>query len=359
MKIFNEATLHFAHRCEHWLREILRTEVALPVKRTRFQWERYSYPIHVVVFENNSHWGWFDPHTYQIGLNLKLLPLAKDQLIKDILRHELAHYLTFIDQDIPDQAHGKSFQATCQRYGWSRLVSKASLDLDHDQLAYAFEKKDRLLTKVKHLMALARSENKHEAELATLKANQLLIKHNLQQNNTNSESLYCKTILSATRRSAKLSTIYDILKHFLVAPVFIYGKKQVLLEVSGSKDNIELAEYIAIYLERELERLWQQQTELKGLRAKNAFFLGIAKGYEAKLKGTPQSRESSKELIAIKKDLHQKVQLAYRRLSSTRQGGASDNSAFVKGTQSGKNLHINKAVKQKKQPHLIAWRAHE
>lgn len=355
MKIFNESTLNFAKKSEKTLKQILAEEVSLEVRRSRFRWQSYTYPIHVVVFENNQHWGWFDPHTYQIGLNKKLITQAKEAVIKDILRHELAHYLTYIRTDFIDHAHGKEFQKTCQDFGWSQLVSKASLNIADQELYYEVEKKDKLMAKVKRLLKLAESDNQHEAELATLKANQLLLKYNLEMEPTVDWTLYSHTVLKGARRSAKLAAIYDILKHFLVAPVFIYGKNEVQLEVTGTKENIELADYIAHFLDQKLERLWKAQTELKGLRAKNSFFLGVAKGFESKMESTPLSSHESKQLIIIKEDLQEKMSLIHRRLSSSSQSGSRNLAAFMKGTESGKNLNINKAMKNKS-TQLLNWR---
>lgn len=353
MKIFNETTLSFAQKCESMLKAIIANEIGFEVKRSRFISGRYSFPIHVVIMTSEREWGWFDPHTYQIALNIKLMYGAKDQVIKDILRHEMAHYLCHMLQVEGEPAHGKSFQAVCRRYGWGDEVQKASFNLDHQDLSYELERKDRLLNKVKNLLKLAESDNPHEAELATLKANQLLLKHNLAHLDQSDWTLYSKTVMQASRRNAKMAAIYDILKHFLVGPVFIYGQGQVQLEVSGSLENIELAEYVAGFLEQEFERLWKAQTSLKGMKAKNAFFLGIAKGYDQKMVEQEFSDNESRQLVVLKNQLDDKIRKAHRRLSSTSTGGGQDQKAFQAGKASGQNLTVNQAVKNKSQTFYI------
>lgn len=356
MKIFNETTLSFAKKAEKILKDILAKEIGFEVKRSRFISGRYSFPIHIVVITSDREWGWFDPHTYQIALNIKLMYAAKDQVLRDVIRHEVAHYLCHILNLTNETPHGPHFQAICERYGWSDEVKSASFNLDHQELKYEFERKDKLLNKVKNLLKLAESDNPHEAELATLKANQLLLKHNLSSLEESDWTLYSKTVLSSPKRNAKLSAIYDILKHFLVGPVFIYGQKQVQLEVSGSLENIELAEYVAGFLDEEFERLWKKQTNLKGARAKNAFFLGIAKGYEQKMLTQVFKPEESRQLIVLKSKLDERMRLAHRRLSSTSTSGSTHTEAFQSGRSTGQNLTVNQAMKNKTKTFFLKGR---
>ena len=353
MKIFNDTTLSFAHKCESMLKAIISHEVGLEVKRSRFVSGNYSFPIHVVIMTSDREWGWFDPHTYQIALNIKLMYGAKDQVIKDILRHEMAHYICHMLRVENEPPHGETFQSVCDQYGWGEQVKKASFNLDHQELTYDLERKDRLLNKVKNLLKLAESDNPHEAELATLKANQLLLKHNLSHLDSSEWTLYSKTVMTSPRRNSKMAAIYDILKHFLVGPVFIYGQGQVQLEVSGSLENIELAEYVAGFLDDEFERLWKAQKNLKGLKAKNAFFLGIAKGYEQKMVKQEFSDQESKQLIVLRTQLDEKIRKAHRRLSSTSTGSSQDQKAFSAGQSSGQNLTVNQVMKNKNQTYYL------
>tara|TARA_Y100000768_G_scaffold388644_1_gene385822 strand:+ start:6319 stop:7344 length:1026 start_codon:yes stop_codon:yes gene_type:complete len=335
------------------LKSIISQEIGFEVKRSRFISGKYSFPIHIVIMTSEREWGWFDPHTYQIALNIKLMYGARDQVIKDILRHEMAHYVCHMLRVENEPPHGETFRRVCDQYGWGDEVKKASFNLDHQDLAYELERKDKLLAKIKNLLKLAQSDNPHEAELATLKANQLLLKHNLSHLDQNDWTLYSKTVMQASRRNAKMAAIYDILKHFLVGPVFIYGQNQVQLEVSGSLENIELAEYVAGFLEQELERLWKAQTTLKGMKAKNAFFLGIAKGYEQKMIEQEFSDAESRQLIVLKNQLDEKIKMAHRRLSSTSTAGGQDKNAFHAGKKSGQSLTVKQAVKNKSETYLL------
>ena len=362
MIVFSKTLFSFAQRLEALLKDILKNETSLVVKKTRFEFQGYLYPIHVVTFESTQKLGYFDPATYQIGVNKNLLTETKTKTLKDILRHELAHYLAFIEFGEKALNHGAYFQEICQRHQWDSQVSKTSLD---PQEAYTLIEGDleaeKVYQKVKNLFKLATSSNQHEAELATLKANQLLIKYNLShiESLEDDESLfYVHRLMSQKKKNAKLSVIYDIIKHFMVKPVLSYTKNDVALEISGTKTNIELAEYVVNFLDRELEYLWKNELKksphLKGLKNKNAFFYGIALGYNEKMQKVKDDLQAeSKALIHLQNVLDEKMKFFYRRLGSTSSGTGYKGEAFQRGNLAGKNLSIHQGIKNNQKTFLL------
>lgn len=358
MKIYSETIFSFIDKCEKYLKEIITKETPFELKRSRFKYKNYTYPIHLVVFTDSNSLGYFDRHTFQIGLHESIMYQAKDHVLKNILRHELAHYICFIEGNECDKPHGDSFKEVCQRLGWEEQVKKAAIDIEIENNFEGNLESEKTITRVKALLSLAQSDNKHEAELATLKANQLLLKYNISNLNTSNEKTYTKSVLTYKKRNSKMSAIYEILKHFLVKPVFTYGHKQVSLEVSGSKENIELALYVSDFLEKELEKLWNEAKNLSGLRAKNSFFHGVARGYDDKINMVAKefTRDEQKALIVLNDQLDIKVQRIYRRLSSSSSGSSIDSNAFSKGKITGKNLTINNAIKNKTKTALLGWR---
>lgn len=359
MIIYDSLSFAFIQKAESMLREILQT-IGLPLKRSRFGWNNYTYPIHVVVFEG-SELGHFNAPYLQIGLNRKLIFEAKDSVLRDILKHELAHYLTYIRFG-EVAAHGREFRQLCQEYNFPSEVATASMNLDLSNTAKEGDlASERVLEKVKKLLQLAQSSNSHEAELATIKANQLLLRHNLEHITDNvPETIYLDRVLYQKRKDAKLTAIYDILRHFIVKAVISYGKDSCCLEVSGSLTNVRLARYVAEFLNREMEHLWQltrQEHELQGLRAKNSFFLGVARGYDEKMKEakTTFSREDQQALVLVEKNLHQHTSLIYRRLSQTSSGNLLDEDARALGVQKGKSLTIRPGVEGKGKSLYLPW----
>ncbi len=360
MLIYSETSFLFIQKCEEILKRIINEETDLQMRKTRFSYNNYLFPIHIVVFEGKTKLGYFDPNTFQIGLNKSVMYQAKESILKDIIRHEFAHYVTFIKHGNVDH-HGVEFKSICKGYNWDTDVSHASANIDFQNDKVEGDlKSEKVIQKIKSLLKLASSENQHEAELATLKANQLLLKHNIERlDQTDHETYYVETVLKVKRKNAKISTIYSILKHFMVKPVLNYTKNGVLLEVTGTKYNIELSRYVASFLDQELERIWEaakSENKLSGLRAKNSFFNGLAHGYDQKMQSVEDSFESSdsKALIIIKDQLEAQTSRIYRRLSSSYSGSRKDSNSHDLGKKAGKKLNINKGISSKSNK-LLGW----
>jgi hypothetical protein len=356
MQVYSKTIAAFTLKWEKEARKILRDEFKLEVRKTRFTYNRYLYPLHIAVIENNRMLGAFDPKTYQISLNQTLL-YSKDSIVRDILRHELAHYLCFIKYGEDTSMHGENFKAVCRNAGFDSSIMSASMDLFQEEEKRVGElSNEKIITRIKKLLSLANSENVHEAELATLKANQLLLKFNLQNLHYTEESLYySKSILTQKRKNALMDAIYSIIKHFMVKPIFRYAKGEVRLDVTGPKENIELAEYVCDYLVHTLEDLWKKETTLKGQRAKNSFFLGVAEGYNQKMNmvNTELKKEYGTELMVIEKALEEAFFGINRSVRGSSSSGQLDHHSYGKGTSRGRNLNIKRGIKNKSKTFLL------
>jgi hypothetical protein len=359
MIIYDQVSLAFIKKAEDMLRQILQ-EVGINVRRSRFEIGKYLFPIQVVVFEG-PELGHFNSPYLQVGLNRKLIASAKDSVLRDILRHELAHYLTFIHHG-EVQAHGPEFRGTCARFGFPEEIATATMNVNLEN-----EKKEgdlnseRVLEKVKKLFQLAESSNSHEAELATIKANELLLRHNLNFSKSNDEPLYLERVLMQKRKDQKLVAIYDILRHFIVRPVISMGRNACCLEVTGTLTNVKLAAYVANFLDKEMDRMWEETKKehgLSGLRAKNSFFTGVAQGFDEKMKGVKQSfsPEDQKALLVVEQELNININKIYRRLSTSSSGAQTDQAASGLGKEKGRRLNIRQGVESKSTSLSLSWR---
>src|SRR5690554_4325123 len=361
MMIFDQTSIAFTQKTQEMARNIF-SQLGFKVLRSRFEFNKYLYPISIVVFEGKEL-GFFDSKFYQIGLNKKLIYSAKDSVIRDILKHEIAHYLTFLHYPGMESPHGQEFKEICLRYGFTGDIPKATLDL---HLANENKEGDleseKVLDKVQKLLKLAESSNAYEAELATLKANELLIKHSLSHVNLeHEESIYLDRPLTYPRSNSKLVAIYEILTHFLVKPVISHGHKQCSLEICGPKTNVILASYVAQFLDQQLEYLWKEakkESGLQGQRSKNSFMLGVAAGFHEKMKKTERemSTDNIKALTVVRKQLEINLNLVYKKLGSTRSSHQLDHKARNAGIEKGKKLSINKGVEGTSNKLFLPWR---
>ncbi len=338
--IYSEAVLHFLAKTRSMAREILVKEMGLKVGRTRFSHKHHSYPLVLVAFEHPKRLGYFDPELYEIGLNKELM-IEQDSSVFNILRHELAHYITFIEHGPNTPHHGEAFRNICRRYGWDKEVYLSQGKLE----AKAHPKKAKISEKVQKLIALSNNSSEEEASSAMVKAKELILKYNVQSPpkfSHSDEEWRLIRLAKFKRVSAKWQAIASILRHFYVYPVFNHGKGIAYLEAFGEKHHIEIVESLSVFLDREFEKFWKEETSLKGPRQKNAFFRGIAVGYCEKIKEC--THHSSTHALIVQR-LEQAIPLAYPSLSVATSRLSLDRKAESKGRGWGRKLDIKKTLK--------------
>lgn len=351
MIVYSKKIILFRDELKYAVKSILAKEIGLKVMGDRFydQRQRTSYCIKVVIYNNKSMLGYFDSNFYELGFHECLMHAKREQL-HNIIRHELAHYLTFITLGTDIQPHGPEFKAFCQRMGWGEEVYKATIALEASQSAQAEE--SAVFRKIQKLLALSTSSNKHEAEQAMIKSQQLLLKHNVEAKylgSENEEKVFLRRIIKQKRETAKMRAIARILETFFVTTVFNRTGDFTYLEILGNEVNIKIAEYVANVLESELDKLWGQarkQANLKGTIAKNSFFLGLAKGYCNKIQAFKHEYHSdvTKALMVIEKQLADARAMAYQRLTTSTSSRSHCFASSAVGEQMGKQLNINPAL---------------
>lgn len=358
MIVYSQNILRFIGVLKEEIKEILRRETSFEVHRERFSDARQrSYPLNVVIFNHKKSLGYFDPGFYEMGFHIQLMHASAEQR-HQVIRHELAHYFTYIQHKQPDLLpHGPEFVATCVKLGWGEDVSAAGMCLDAPIFGKGVEESS-ILRKVQKLMSLTASSNSHEAEVAMLKSQQLLLKYNLNEGCSGSddgEVVVLKRILKRRKMDAQLSSIGRILNTFFVSCVYSRGGDWLYLEVSGKLSNVEIAEYVALFLEEKMPILWQaaqRDFKLKGLTARNSFLVGLAQGYCAKVKAFEReySQETTQALMVIEKALIDAKEMIYPRLSQSRSSGKHCSKAAAIGESIGRNLNINPALTRHSTP---------
>lgn len=354
MLVYSKKIIIFIQEIKRAVKEVLSQEIGLKVHGDRFYDRRQqnSYPIKIVIYNNKSMLGYFDADFYELGFHERLMHSSKDQL-RHIIRHELAHYMIFMMYGGAIPSHGPEFRVFCQQLGWNEEVYSATTCLD-DGAAIPHEEESGILRKVQKLMSLATSNNEYEAEQAMIKSQQLLLKHNIDSKymeRDDEEKVFLKRILKQKKENAKMRSIARILETFFVNTIYSRSSEFIYLEIVGSAVNIEIAAYVAAYLDRELEVLWnisKRHAGLKGMIAKNSFFLGIAKGYCNKIHSLKREYNSdvSNALMVIEKKLVEAKEMIYSRLRSSTSSGRFCRESSALGEQVGKKLIINPAISQ-------------
>ncbi len=352
--VFSENVRIFLNKMRIEVFQILNRECGLSVEKKWFIFGgRYHY-LNVVLFEHPRMLGSYNPARIEIGLHKKLMLAQSEDLVRDILRHETAHLMTHLHYGETFMDHGSYYRSVCSMYKWGENVQSATIDIEQkDNATSEGSHYEAVIRRVKKLLALSSSDNPHEARIATLKANQILLTHNIRLLENagvdEGEQIYMKRVLEVRRNSAKLMSIGKILESFLVSPVFSHRDGSVYLEVTGDRANVEIAEHVASFLERSLESMWIEARSkgLGGIRDKNSFMMGVAEGYLAKIKKTKSECTPTESLamIALESRLKQRLALVYPRLNSTRTRGFFSRRSFGEGKEAGKRLSIKKGIR--------------
>ena len=356
MKVYSKTIELFLQKLQGLAKEIIANEFDKRVARTRFHLPNgYSYPITIVAIDEPNRLGYFNFEDLTIGINRSLMYQAKSSVIKDILRHELAHYFTYIEFEhiyktlLP---HGAEFQSICRKYNLSQNISSATCDLKTENEKIEGDlKSEKIINKIHKLLSLASSDNPHEAELATLKANQLMVQHNLEsiqlfkENASLEQEYYVNMILPCKRWTPRLSAISKILSEFFVYPV----KTREGLEVTGTKANIENAEYVANYLDKELKKVWNTQKKLNSRIKPKPFFIALANSYCQKIHNSKSHmpKANQKALMIIKQELDWAVNGVYNRLTCSRSSYTNCTKSSALGHLAGMKLNINRGISPK------------
>lgn len=360
MRVYSSTLNAFCTRLKAEVKTILMDEMGIEVKRSRFLFNGYLYPFSIVTFESPKQLGYFSSENYQIGINKNLVYLAKPEVLKNILRHELAHLYIYLTKGPTSQAHGTSFREVCKKFGWGSEVSSAYSDISEENNLSSAPEFEKILKKVEKLLNLAESSNQHEATLATAKANELLMKYNLELfesgANDQEEEVFVKNIFEAKRTNVQMNALYEIISNFYVQPVINRTKKKVYLEVIGGKVNVELADYLAKFFTSEFERLYKA-SGLKGVTAKNSFIRGIAEGFNKKINEQKSKDQNiKKELVKLDQVLKSQVKMVYGRMgSSTSSSTKTDHQARALGLKAGSELKVKKGINPSKKPKLLGF----
>lgn len=351
MIIYSKKISLFIKEVQQIVKRILEREVGLKVGRNYFLdcWHSF-HPINIVIYNDTSRIGYFDPAFYELGFHECLMHVPQEQL-QNVIRHEVAHYITFINHRTIVTPHSKEFRDFCKKMGWGDEVQSATIKLE-EKKSDTQEEDSSVLRKVKKLLALATSSNVHEAETAMIMSQQLLLKHHMEEpaiDEEDGEKMVLKRIMKQKRTDAKTSAISNILQTFFVSVVYNRVDDFTYLEILGNAVNVSVAEYVAGVLNHQLDLLWDQARKsscIRGKVAKNSFFYGVARGYCDKVSAFKRTSagDTAQALMIIEKKLDEARAIAYPRLRSGRSNGYYCEEASLLGQKAGKQLNINPAI---------------
>lgn len=285
--------------------------------------------------------------------------------VREVLFHEMAHqYASQILDADNEPPHGPSFKIACRRL---RANPKASADFRplHETLKNSsIHEKDKILIRVKKLMSLAKSCNRHEAEAAMTKAYWLIKKYNIDLLRGSSHRDYVSIFVGkpALRHHREvyhlanlLQTFYFIQGMWVSAYVVEKAKMGRVFEISGTLTNIKIASYVHDFVMNTIDKQWLRYNAENRLNRyrKTDFAIGIIEGFTNKLNTKRDNAEdtpASDYALVKTEDPLLKKYMSYKypnTKSFSRTASSQDEKVLKDGFRIGKKLVISKGIEHR------------
>lgn len=323
----------------------------------QLNWEHFGRKLRRPTFElgeTDQRLGRWHREHRSIELSRALLTEHGWGAVLEVLKHEMAHQFADEVLGAPDAtAHGAAFREVCRKRGIDARAAGVP-----ESAATAPDSEVRLLERVAKLLALAESSNAHEAEAAMSAAQRLMLKYNLEAVASSRERGYAfRHLGEPTGRVGEparlLATILN--EHFFVDTIWVSvwrareGKRGSVLEVCGTRENVELAAYVHSFMVNAGERLWRDHKRRHGVRKdaeRRTFLAGVMTGFRGKL-----AKESSKSLgegLVWVGDpaLDAYFKQRHPRVRWTRHYGSARSDAWSQGQAAGRTLVLHRGVSE-------------
>ena len=309
--------------------------------------------------------GYWSGKKREICLGRRLVYRHSWDVVREILLHEIAHQFTEQVLGISDAPpHGPCFQKACRYLGTHPNAIGCYPYLKEDGMDRRADPTDRILIRIKKLMALAESKNRYEAEAAMLKAHELIQKYNIELLSENRDRNFISVFLGEPklRHHREEYHLANILQDFyfvegvwISAYVLSKGKMGRVLEISGTCKNIRMADYVFEFVNHFIDAQWRSYNQEKGLNRyrKTDFAVGIMEGFRSKLEDNEKTRKTgTKEFALVKIEdplLKKYIDHKYPRTVNAKKSASShDKSVFEDGRRIGRTLVLHQGISDKK-----------
>jgi len=275
-------------------------------------------------------------------------------VVVEVLKHEMAHqYVCEVLGERGETAHGPRFRAVCERLG----IDGAATGLPDAPPPEKTAEQRRIGERIARLLALAESPNVHEAEAAMAAAQRLLLKHNIELRDARAAQGYVwKHLGTPTGRTTEAERVLSLLinRHFFVEAIWIpvyrprEGKRGSVLEICGSAENVDIAEYVHGYLIATAERLWREHKVnlgIRGDRDRRTFLAGVMTGMSEKLARESKKSEEAGLVWVADGDLTTYFRKRHPHVRHVRYAGQRRSEAYTHGREAGQKIVIHKGMR--------------
>ena len=279
------------------------------------------------------------------------------EAVLDTLRHEMAHqYVEDVLGLIGSPPHGEAFARAAHLF---RVDPVRAARLDRLPPGGPSTELDRILRRIKELLAMAGSPNENEAANAMRLVHKYLLKYNLDL--TEVERPRSFAVRHLGRCSGRFQeyeyTLGNILKkHYFVEVVWTFSYDPLrdqpgrILQIVGTPENLEIAEYVHRYVSDLIEPLWKAYREASGANGKSRrqYLAGLLRGLEEKLdRHTLEIKEEHGLVWKGDPLLKEYYRYLCPRLERVGGSGPSRGKEYSAGLRDGKSIVIRRGISSK------------
>jgi len=307
-----------------------------------------------------DRWGTWHKEKREISLSRNLVFHHSWCAAREVLLHEMAHQLA---EEVlgawGESPHGPKFQEACRQLRANPRASGHYPTLDQRLARESTDGGDKILSRVKKLLALAESPNRYEAEAAMTKAHDLIAKYNIDLLHRGLRREYVSVFVgpAALRHPWEDYCLANLLQDYYFVqgiwiPAYVVEKEKMgrVLEISGTLNNIRWASYVHDFVRHFIRSQWANYNRTRGLpRARQTdFAAGIIEGFRSKLESLEKKEKKMSTHALMKRedpDLRKYLTFRYPHTARFNTGsGRKDPAVRRDGKQIGKNLVIAKGI---------------
>ncbi len=308
-----------------------------------------------LLSDSRTRLGQWLPALETIEISRQLIVELSWGAVVEVLKHEMAHQ--YVDQVLgacDETAHGPAFRRVCAERGIDARANGAPVESESAPNASESE----ALEKIARLLTLANSPNEHEAQAAMAAAQRLMLKYNLEECTRSDGRDYCfRHLGKPSGRIYEASRILALIlsDHFFVETIWVpvwrplEGKRGSVIEVCGTRANVEMADYAHDFLMQTSDRLWREHKRAKAIasnRDRRAFLAGVMAGFRDKL--ASQKKVNREHGLVWRGDPALAAYLKQRHPRShwTRHSSSSSSQAHAEGQRAGSTIVFHRGLTQ-------------
>ena len=224
----------------------------------------------------------------------------------------------------------------------------------------------RTIDKIRKLLALGQSQNENEARQAIALATKLMLENNLAQSDLVERQYIEKHDIDAgikfpvykTKILAVLDEYYNVTHIMCRRMDFDTYKRKTHINLLGSPENVEIAEYLYKYLCDLFPKLWKEYKLANNAptKFKLSFYEGLIRGLRITLSASKKSVEQEQGLIIVKDaGIENFLRNKYSNLKTkTLKSQLRSASTMTAGIQQGKKISLSRPIPSKSHKKLIS-----